>query len=87
MIGQGAATDLRDDVAAITVPTLLIGASGAAPEAMRPAMAKAYEAQVSRLRSARVIMADKARHFVMFDDPAFLFSALDDFLATRRTGR
>lgn len=86
-VAELSATDLRDDVAAITVPTLLIGASGAAPEAMRPAMAKAYEAQVSRLRSARVIMADKARHFVMFDDPSFLFSALDDFLATRRTGR
>ena len=75
-------TDIRADVAAITAPTLLVGALGAAPEAMRPAMTKAYEAQLSRLPSARVIMAGKARHFIMLDDPAFLFAALDEFFAT-----
>jgi hypothetical protein len=25
-------------------------------------------------------MATKARHFIMLDDPAFLFAALDEFL-------
>lgn len=78
------ATDLRNDVAAITVPTLLIGALGGAPEAMRPAMAKSYESQVSRIKSVRVVMAEKARHFIMFDDPSFLFSTLDAFLASLR---
>ena len=76
-------TDLRSVVSMITAPTLLIGATGAAPEAMRPGMAKAYEAQVSHLTGVRVIMADKARHFIMFDDPSFLFAALDPFLAGR----
>jgi N-formylmaleamate deformylase len=80
-IAELSTTDPRGAAAAITAPTLLIGASGAAPEAMRPAMAKAYEAQVSRIKSARVIMAERARHFIMFDDPAFLFSALDEFLS------
>jgi len=80
-IAELSTTDLRGDTAAITAPTLLIGASGAAPEAMRPAMAKAYEAQVSRMKSARVMMAEKARHFIMLDDPAYLFSALDQFLS------
>lgn len=80
-------TDLRATVEAVTAPTLLIGATGAAPEAMRPAMARSYEAQVSRVKGARAIMADKARHFIMLDDPAFLFAALDEFLATRRQSR
>jgi hypothetical protein len=26
-------------------------------------------------------MAGKARHFIMFDDPDFLFAALDEFFA------
>lgn len=82
-VAELSTTDLRETVGAITAPTLLIGASGAAPEAMRPAFAKAYEAQVSRVKGARVIMADKARHFIMFDDPSFLFTALDQFLAGR----
>lgn len=80
-------TDLRRDVAAITAPTLLIGASGAAPETLQPAFQKAYELQVAAAPKARVIMATKARHFIMFDDPAFLFAALDEFLATSGAGR
>jgi len=79
--------DLRDTVAAITAPTLLIGATGAAPAAMRPGMAGSYQAQVARVKGARVIMAESARHFIMLDDPAFLFSALDEFLATPRQVR
>jgi len=79
--------DLRETVAAITAPTLLIGATGAAPAAMRPGMAGSYQAQVARVKGVRVIMADNARHFIMLDDPAFLFSALDEFLATRRQAK
>ncbi len=74
-------TDLRRDVAAITAPTLLIGASGAAPETLQPAFQQAYELQVAAAPKARVIMATKARHFIMFDDPAFLFAALDEFFS------
>ncbi len=76
-------TDLRKNVAAITAPTLLIGALGAAPPAMHPAFRAAYEAQVTTIRGARVIMAEKARHFIMLDDPTFFFAALDAFLGTR----
>lgn len=80
-------TDLRAAIDGLTAPTLLLGATGAAPEAMRPAMAKSYQAQVARARDARVIMADKARHFIMLDDPAFFFAALDEFLSARRQAR
>ena len=73
--------DLREATAAITAPTLLIGALGAAPESMRAAFEEGYRAQVSRIPAARVIMAAAARHFVMLDDPAFLFGAVDAFLA------
>lgn len=74
-------TDLRAGIAKITVPVLLIGATGGAPEAMRPAMEKSYAAQVASLPSARVKIASKARHFIMFDDPDYLFAAVDEFLA------
>jgi N-formylmaleamate deformylase len=80
-VAEVMANDLRRSVAAITAPTLLIGALGAAPEAMRPAMAKAYTAQVAQMKSVTIVMAEKARHFIMFDDPAFLFATLDEFLA------
>lgn len=73
--------DLRPDVAKITVPALLIGASRSVAEPMRPTQEKAYREQVSRLAGARVKMAP-TRHFVMLDDPAFLFAAFDEFFAS-----
>lgn len=83
-IGELMSTDLRSEIAGIKAPTLLIGALGSAPEPMRPAMEQAYRAQVSQLAGARVKMAATARHFIMFDDPAFLFAAIDEFLAGLR---
>lgn len=65
-------TDLRTRAKAIAVPVLLIGAVGAIQEGMRPALRAAYEAQVAALPHARVVFAERARHFVMLDDPSFL---------------
>lgn len=74
-------TDLRTDVAKITAPVLLIGALGSAPEPMRPTLEKAYRAQVAQLPESRVKMA-ATRHFIMLDDPSFLFAAFDEFFAS-----
>ena len=75
-------TDLRTRAKAIDVPVLLIGALGATPEGMRPALRAAYEAQVAALPHARVVFAERARHFVMLDDPSFLYGTLDRFLTS-----
>lgn len=72
-------TDLRDTVAAIRTPVLLIGAAGS-PTA-------AYEAQVAKIPDHRVVMAKSARHFIMLDDPAFLFSTMDAFLSGSAAGK
>jgi len=75
-------TDLRGQVAAIRSPLLLVASGdGQAPEERGRTLA-AYEAQVARVPRHRVVMAENARHFVMLDDPAFLFSTMDAFLAT-----
>jgi N-formylmaleamate deformylase len=74
-------TDLREDVSRIKSPLLLIG-NGAfitSPQMRKPIEA-AYEAQVAKVPNHKILIAEKARHFIMFDDPDFLFSAMDDFL-------
>jgi N-formylmaleamate deformylase len=74
-------TDLREDVSRIKSPLLLIG-NGAfitSPQMRKPIEA-AYEAQVAKVPNHKILIAEKARHFIMFDDPNFLFSAIDDFL-------
>jgi pimeloyl-ACP methyl ester carboxylesterase len=74
-------TDLRDAVGRIDVPVHLIGALGAAPEPMRPAFRAAYKAQVRQIPYATLVFAERARHFVMLDDPAYFRARLDAFLA------
>ena len=74
-------TDLREPIGAIKAPVLLIGAFGAAPDAMRGAMRSAYAAQVSRVPGATVAFAETARHFVMLDDPQWFFATVEPFLA------
>lgn len=74
-------TDLRAEVAGIRTRVLLIAAAdGLSADEQERVLAR-YESQVSRVPRHRVVLAKNARHFVMLDDPAFLFSAMDSFLA------
>jgi N-formylmaleamate deformylase len=74
-------TDLRDEVSRIRTPVLLIGSGGLIipPETKETIMSR-YEAQIARIPNHKVVLAEKARHFIMFDDPNFLFSTMEDFL-------
>jgi pimeloyl-ACP methyl ester carboxylesterase len=74
-------TDLREAVAAIRTPVLLVGAADFAPDdATRRQVLSAYEAQVAKVPSHEVVLAERARHFIMLDDPAFLGSTMERFL-------
>ena len=75
-------TDLRAAVAGVRVPTLLVAAGADAPDAgARATILASYEAQVRAIPDHRVVLAEKARHFVMLDDPEFLYREVDGFLA------
>ena len=74
-------TDLRPELPRITAPTLVLGSwvalKGRVP---REAVEAVYRGQYSKLSSARVVMSDTARHFIMWDDPQGFFRELDGFL-------
>lgn len=74
-------TDLRDDVADIESPVLLIAAGAAAqtPED-RARLLRNYETQVAPIVDHRVVVAD-ARHFIMLDAPDVFHATLTGFLA------
>jgi len=75
-------TDLRAAVAGVRVPTLLVAAGADAPDAgARATILASYEAQVRAIPDHRVVLAEKARHFVMLDDPEFLYREVGGFLA------
>jgi N-formylmaleamate deformylase len=73
-------TDLRPELGRIRTPVLLIGAG----KTFGSKAQVTYEAQIANVPEHRVAIAD-ALHFIMFDDPAFLFSVMDRFLAEGET--
>lgn len=75
------AADLRDDIGRIKAPTLVLGTWIAYKDyAPKQAIASIYTTQYARLAGARVEMADTARHFIMLDDPAWMYDRIDNFL-------
>jgi N-formylmaleamate deformylase len=73
-------TDLRAQEDRISAPVLLV-AAGKGILATKEELATAYEAQVAKVPDHRVVVAERARHFVMLDDAAFLYRAFDAFMA------
>lgn len=75
-------TDLRDAVANIDCPVLLLGAWAGFKNygATRESVEKTYTEQVSKIKTARVEISDNAKHFIFYDDPQWFFEKVDTFL-------
>jgi pimeloyl-ACP methyl ester carboxylesterase len=75
------ATDLRQDIARIKTPTLVLG-SWVAYKAFAPkaAFEANYKAQYAKLPGVQVAMSDIGRHFIMYDDPQWMLARMDEFL-------
>ena len=73
-------TDIRAELVRVKAPVLMVAA---APAGLDPGSVKQrYAAQLARCAHAQVEVASGSRHFVMLDDPAFLYEAIDRFLAS-----
>ena len=72
-------TDLRPQLGAIKVPTMVIE-TWTGWGAGREATERSYAQQYAELRGVKHVIAETAKHFVMLDDPAFLFARMDEFL-------
>jgi pimeloyl-ACP methyl ester carboxylesterase len=79
--------DLRDWVAAIQAPVLLIAsAMGASGDALTQTVDQC-QARVSQARDVDVIAVTQARHLIMLDDPVLLHAEIDRFLVPRAAAR
>ncbi len=73
--------DLRDDVAKIKSPTLVLGTWIAYRDyATREEVERRFRNQYTQLKNCKIIMAE-TRHFIMFDDPNWFYQQIDVFLA------
>jgi pimeloyl-ACP methyl ester carboxylesterase len=73
-------TDLRPELARIHAPALVLGTWAGTPGATRSGVEQAFHAQYAGLAGARIALADRSRHFIMWDAPAWLMQQMDSFL-------
>jgi Predicted hydrolases or acyltransferases (alpha/beta hydrolase superfamily) len=75
-------TDLRQQIAAIRVPALVLGTWIAYKEyATRDQVESNFRRQYATLPGYKLVLFDQARHFLMWDDPDMFYREVDDFLS------
>lgn len=74
--------DLRPDLGAIRCPTLVLGAWSGYKQygATRETTLANLRAQYAKLAGVEFRVTDTAHHFIMWDEPAWMFDAIDQFL-------
>ncbi|GJJ04940.1 alpha/beta hydrolase [Duganella rhizosphaerae] len=73
--------DLRPEVSRIKAPTLVLGSWIAYKDyGTKPMFEQLYKSQYQQLPNVKVELADNARHFIMYDDPAWMYDRIDNFL-------
>ena len=77
--------DLRDQVAQIRTPTLVLGSWAAyAPfGATKESTAAIFKAQYAKLDGVRIEMSEGGYHFLQWDDPQWLQQQVRQFIGTR----
>ena len=81
--------DLREDVARITSPVLALGTwrgwhdqlAANKIDVPKAAFAQSFAEQFAKVPRLHFALHDTARHFIMWDDPAWFFGQIDAFLA------
>jgi N-formylmaleamate deformylase len=75
-------TDLREDISKVKCPTLVLGAWIAYKQygATKESTAKIFETQYAKLAIKKLVLSDVGKHFLMYDDPAWFFANVNEFL-------
>lgn len=75
------ADDLRNDLARIQAPTLVLGSWVAYKQyGPREMFESTYRSQFAKLPKVTITLSDTAKHFIMYDDPAWMYANVDKFL-------
>lgn len=80
------AIDLRKEIKNIKTPVLELGTWIAYKDygASHESTIKLLKSQFKELPSAKILVSDTSRHFIMYDDPQWLYKQMDDFLQVKK---
>ena len=77
--------DLRADLAKIKCPTLVLAEWASFKQYTDRVRTEAnLKQQYAKLEGVQIQINDKARHFIMWDDPDWMFGHLDRFLSGKK---
>jgi pimeloyl-ACP methyl ester carboxylesterase len=79
-MGELFGEDARPDLARIKAPLLLIAAFNKSYNVPRETVAKRVEAQLAKAPKHELAVSNDSRHFIMYDDPEWLWKTMDEFL-------
>ncbi|PHV07365.1 alpha/beta hydrolase [Janthinobacterium sp. BJB412] len=80
-MAQMLADDLRQDIGRIKAPTLVLGTWIAYKDhAPKAALEATFRQQYQQLAGVKIELSDNARHFIMYDDPAWMYDRIDQFI-------
>ncbi len=84
-LGDMLGADLRDDVGKIRVPTMVLAAwrGSEGVGANHEIVDKNMHDQFRKLEGVQIKIVDTARHFIMWDDPEWMFGHFDAFLGAK----
>jgi pimeloyl-ACP methyl ester carboxylesterase len=68
--------DLREKLSEIAVPTLVIASSSP----VKKVVAANLEKQYHQLKNKEILLVDESKHFVMFDQPEWLYAEINKYL-------
>ncbi len=69
--------DLRPKLSDITTSTLILGATFPSREMAQ----QTFEKQYANLKNKAIELADDSKHFIMFDQPEWLYTQINNYLA------
>lgn len=82
-LGELYSADLRSELSKIGSPTLVLAAwIGYAPYTNHDSAAQTYRQQYAELNNVQIAITDTARHFIMLDEPEWMFARIETFLST-----
>lgn len=80
-MGTLMASDLRQEVTKVKSPTLVLGTWIAYQAyAPRTAIEATFQQQYQQLPGVQIVLADTARHFIMYDQPDWMYARVEQFL-------
>lgn len=83
--GEMYTTDIRPEMNNVKANVLVLGAWAAYEQygSTKAIVEQNYEAQCKDIKNVKVAVADKAYHFIFYDEPEWFYGQVDSFLAMK----